>query len=197
MPRMHDLELGTGSIWDRFFTVSPLVVIGTTEPDGAVDLAPKHLAMPLGWDRWFGFVCTPRHATYRNAVRTEEFTVSYPGPEQLVLTSLAAGPRDGSQKPSLAALPTEPASDVKGVLLSDAYVHLECRLDRVVEGFGDNGLVVGTVVAARVHPDALRDIERDDQEVVADAPLLAYLPPGRYGIVERSATFPFHAGFER
>ncbi len=194
---MHDLDLDAGPVWDRFFLVAPLVIIGTTEPDGASDLAPKHLAMPMGWDGYFGFVCTPRHATYRNALRTEEFTVSYPRPEQVVFTSMAATPRDESQKPSLRALPTEPATDVKGVLLSDAYVHLECRLDRVVEGFGENGLVVGTVVAARVHPDALRDLEQDDQELVAGAPLLAYLPPGRYGIIERSATFPFHAGFER
>ncbi len=27
-------------IWDRFFTVAPLVLIGTVEPDGGYDLAP-------------------------------------------------------------------------------------------------------------------------------------------------------------
>ena len=29
-------------IWDRVFTIAPLVVIGTREPDGTFDLAPKH-----------------------------------------------------------------------------------------------------------------------------------------------------------
>ncbi len=40
-------------IWDRFFQVSPLVVIGTKEPDGSFDLAPKHMAM--GWENYFVF----------------------------------------------------------------------------------------------------------------------------------------------
>ena len=31
------------SIWDHFYTVAPLVVIGTKEGDG-FDLAPKHMA---------------------------------------------------------------------------------------------------------------------------------------------------------
>ena len=64
-------------IWERFFSVFPLVLVGTLEEGGGHDLAPKHLAMPLSWGRWFGFVCTPRHRTYQNAVRTGAFTVSY------------------------------------------------------------------------------------------------------------------------
>ena len=54
-------------IWERFFTVAPLVLIGTREVDGTYDLAPKHMVTPLGWGNYFGFVCTPRHATYANA----------------------------------------------------------------------------------------------------------------------------------
>ena len=49
-------------IWSRFFTVAPLVLVGTREGDGH-DLAPKHMAMPLGWDNYFCFVCSPDHAT--------------------------------------------------------------------------------------------------------------------------------------
>jgi hypothetical protein len=50
-------------VWMRVFTVNPLVVVGTREESGAYDLAPKHLAMPMGWENYFGFVCTPRHNT--------------------------------------------------------------------------------------------------------------------------------------
>ena len=67
-------------IWERFFTLAPLVLIGTREPDGDIDIAPKHLAIPMSWDNYFGFVCTPRHATYANARRTGVFTVTYPRP---------------------------------------------------------------------------------------------------------------------
>ena len=62
------VQLSTASpIWERFFTVAPLVLIATKEGTG-YDVAPKHLAMPLGWDNYFAFVCSPSHATYRNVL---------------------------------------------------------------------------------------------------------------------------------
>ena len=35
-------------VWDRVFTVNPLVLVGTKEEDGGYDLAPKHMAFPIG-----------------------------------------------------------------------------------------------------------------------------------------------------
>jgi len=186
------------AIWDRFFWVSPLVVIGTREPDGSFDLAPKHMATPMGWQNYFGFVCTPRHATYTNAIRENAFTVSYPRPEQLVHASLSAEPRcDEGQKASLADLEIVAGGVVPGPLMEGAYVHLECELDRIVEGFGENGLVIGKIVAAKVLQGALRDAEREDGSVIADNPLLAYLAPGQYARVDEGHSFPFPSGFSR
>jgi len=186
------------AIWDRFFWVAPLVVIGTEEEDGSPDLAPKHMAMPLGWENYFGFVCTPRHATYVNAIRERAFTVSYPRPDQLVHASLSAEPRcEDGQKASLSDLTIVPAEVVSGPLLGGAYVHLECELDRIVEGFGENGLIIGRVAAARADRDALRAAEREDESVIADNPLLAYLAPGQYASIDRTHNFPFPEGFSR
>jgi flavin reductase (DIM6/NTAB) family NADH-FMN oxidoreductase RutF len=185
-------------IWETFFWVAPLVVVGTREPDGAIDFAPKHMAMPLGWDNHFGFVCTPRHRTYQNAKRERAFTVSYPRPDQIVLTSLAAAPRCGTDdKPSLAALPTIPATVVDGALMRDAYLHFECRLDDIIDGFGDNSLITGKIVAASADVDVMRVSDQDDQDLLMKSPLLAYLPPGRYARIDRSYSFPFPAGFRR
>ena len=80
-------------VWEQFFTVARLVLIGTTEQDGSLDLAPKHMVTPMGWQNYFGFVCTPRHATCANIERSGVFTVSYPKPSQVLITSLAASPR--------------------------------------------------------------------------------------------------------
>jgi len=185
------------SLWQRVFTVAPLVVIGTREPDGAHDLAPKHLVAPM-WGPYFSFVCSPDHATQRNALRERVFTVSWPRPTQIVLASLAASPRceDGG-KPALRALPTFPARSVDGVLLRDGYFFLECRLERVVEGFGRNSLVIGEICAAHADPDSLRTLDRDDGELVHAQPLLAYLYPGRFASIDRSDSFPFPQGFAR
>ncbi len=185
-------------IWDQFFSVAPLVVVGTKE-DERYNLAPKHMAFPLGWDNYFAFVCTPRHETYHSVLKTGEFTVSYPRPTQVVLASLTAEPREDldEPKPMLSVMPTFPASEVDGVFLEDGYLFLECRLDKVLDGFSLNSLIVGRIVAARVHPDAMRSVDRDDQDVIYHSPLLAYLNPGRYATVKESYAFPFPADFKR
>lgn len=185
-------------LWDRFFMVAPLVVIGTREPDGQFDLAPKHMVAPLSWDNFFGFVCTPSHATYQNIRREKVFTVSFPTANQVVLTSLAASPRcDESSKPSLAALPTFQAQVVDGVFLRDGSLFFECQLHSIVDGFGDNSLIAGRIVAAHATPEALRSDDTDDQDVVRRSPLLAYLSPGRFTEIRDSASFPFPEGFKR
>ena len=82
-----DLDIA-GPFWDRLFMVFPLVLVGTRDEDGSSDLAPKHMAMPMGWDNYFGFVCAPSHSTCSNIGRTGEFTVSFPKPSQILFTSL-------------------------------------------------------------------------------------------------------------
>jgi flavin reductase (DIM6/NTAB) family NADH-FMN oxidoreductase RutF len=184
-------------IWDAFFTVAPLVLVGTREADGDHDLAPKHMAMPLGWQNHFGFVCHPSHATQRNAQRTGAFTVSFPRPDSVVQVTLAAQGRDAGAKPSLEAIPVSPANVVDGVLVDDAHLWLECELERVIDGFGENTLIAGRVVAAAVAENALRASDADDAELIAASPLLAYLAPGRFAAVEDTRSFPFPVHFRR
>jgi flavin reductase (DIM6/NTAB) family NADH-FMN oxidoreductase RutF len=184
-------------IWDRFYTVAPLVLIGTKEAEG-YDLAPKHMVTPLGWENYFAFVCAPRHRTYQNITQEKAFTVTYPRPTQIVLTSLAAAPRCGDDtKPSLLALPTFPASQIDGVFVAEGYIFLECQLDRIVDGFGVNSLITGRIVTAHVHEEALRTSDRDDQDVIHQAPLLGYLSPGRVATIAESYSFPFPLDFTR
>lgn len=195
--RLVELDVSQ-PIWERFFWVAPLVLVGTRDADGGHDLAPKHMATPLGWENYFGFVCTPRHRTYRNIERERAFTVTYPRPSQLVLTSLAASPRCGEGgKPALSALPVFPANRVDGVLVEGGYLFLECELDRIVGGLGENALIIGRVEAARLDSRAQRLADRDDQQLVHDAPLLAYLHPGRFAEIASSNSFPFPAGMKK
>ena len=184
-------------IWDRFFSVAPLVVIGSRESDGSYDFAPKHRAMPLGDANYFGFICTPRHRTYHNIVREKAFTVSYLHPDQILAASLSATPRDTDhQKPALQALPTMAATVVDGQLLTDAVLYLECKLFKIVDGFGENSLIAGAVVAAQIDASALRSSDEDDQDILLRSPLLSYIAPGRYAQITQSHSFPFHVGFQ-
>jgi flavin reductase (DIM6/NTAB) family NADH-FMN oxidoreductase RutF len=185
-------------VWDRFFGVYPLVLVGTQEEGGGYNLAPKHLAIPLGWENYYAFVCSPRHTTYHNVRRHGAFTVSYPRPSEVLLASLAAAPRcEDLSKPSLLVLPTFPARRVNGVLVRGCSLYLECTLDRILDGFGPNSLIVGNVVAAAAPEDALRAEERDEGEQIYQSPLLAYVSPGRLAEVRQTTAFPFPKGFSR
>ena len=187
------VEINTARpVWDRFFTVSPLVLIGTTDRDGNLDLAPKHMVTAMGWQNYFGFVCSPQHGTCSNIERTSVFTVSYPKPSQILYTSLAASPRlAGGDKPILKGFETFPATEIEGEFIKEAYVFFECRHFKTIDGFGENCLITGEIIAARADPAFLRAYEMDDQELIHDAPLLAYLAPGRFATIERSTAFPF------
>ena len=187
----------TQPIWERVFTVAPLVVVGTMDLDGAADLAPKHMAFPLGWDNYFGFVCAPSHGTYQNIVRDGSFTVTYPRPADIVRASLTATPRCDGVKPIVDAIETFPARQARGVFIKGGHLFLECELERVVDGLGANALVVGKITAAHVHPDALRSDDRDDADLLLKSPVLAYLDPGRFAVIDKTQAFPFPEGMRR
>lgn len=188
----------TEPVWDHFFLVHNLVVIGSRQAGGDHDLAPKHMAMPMGWQNYFGFVCTPQHRTYLNIKQEREFTVSFPRPSQVVETSLTAAPRcDDDAKPSLKSLPTFPAKTTDALFLAGCYLYLECRLHRIVDGFGENSLITGQITGAWAHRDAIRSRERDDGDLLYASPLLAYVSPGRFAHIADTKAFPFPEHYKR
>lgn len=186
-------------IWERIFTVAPLIVVGTKEEEG-YDLAPKHMATPIGFDNYFGFVCTPRHGTYSNVKRTKEFTVSFPRPDQIITTSLSASPRhEGISKSQsiLEALPLVKATSMDAPLVRDSYLYLECDLFKIIDGFGENSIIIGSIREAYVHKDYARFSERDEQQQIKENPLLVYVAMGRFASISETYNFPFPKDFKR
>lgn len=186
-------------IWRYFFTISPLVVVGTKEKKG-YDLAPKHLAMPIGFDNYFGFVCTPKHNTYHNILEHRFFSVSFPIPDQVLLTSLTAIPREkniSKFQQIISKIPTVKATTMDTLLLVDSYLHLECSLFKVIDGFGNNSLITGKIKAAAIHPHYIRVSEKDEQQQIKNHPLLAYLADGRFANISETFNFPFPKDFLR
>ncbi len=185
-------------IWDHFFLVTPLVVIGTKEGK-SYDMAPKHMAMPLGHDNFFGFVCTPRHSTYHNVEREGHFTVSFPKPNQIVMASLTASPRcekEGKAKPILDGLPTFSAPNIDAPFLENGYLYFECKHLKTVDGFGHHSLICGEITGAYVDESYMRVSEMDEQEMVYRSPLLTYLQYGRFAETKETMAFPFPKDFK-
>ena len=197
-PDPVELSLAT-PVWEQVFTVAPLVLVATTERDGSHDIAPKHMATPLGWNDRYGFVCTPRHATHGNVRRTGVFTVSFPQERQVVEAALTASARDeDGAKPILRALPVFAARHVDGVLVRGSSLYLECELERVIgELDGDAELIVGRIVGASARADAVRGLDIDDGELIERVPPFVYVSPGRFARIGETHAFPFPVGFRR
>ena len=187
-------------MWNRFYSVHSLIVVGSMEENGNYNFAPKHMAMPLGFGPYFGFMGTPRKMTYRNIKREKVFTISYPRPEQLVISSLTASRReDDDTLPIIEQVPTSDAQDIEGKFLKDSYIQLECKLSEMLGKFGEWEIVVGEIVSACAHKDALREEgdDADEDNQIQQHPLLAYLHPNRFSVVEESNAFPFPKDFKR
>jgi len=185
-------------VWEQIFTVHPLVVIGTVNPDRSPNFAPKHMVFPLGWENYFGFVCTPKHTTYQNIKKREEFTVTYPNPDQIIDTSLTASTRnDDNKKPILDTLQTFEASEIEGLFLQNGYAFLECRLMKIVDGFGENSLILAEIIAAQAWSDVIKNPSHTDDESIYNHPRIVYISPGRYAIIDETYAFPFPANFKK
>jgi len=186
------------NLWDRVFTVAPLVLIGSRGDDGRTDIAPKHMVTPIGWGPYFGFVCTPRHATYRNIKRNGTFTVSYPRADQVVLSSLTAAPRcEDDSKPNVEVLDLFEADNENDMFVNGSYLLLECKKHTMLDGFGEESMIIGEITAAYADEAALRTSESDDNEVIEQSKMLTYLPPGRWAEIKTSYSFPFPSGFSQ
>lgn len=186
------------SAFERAFAAYSVVVVGTRDPDGDYNLAPKHMVAPLGWSGYYGFACSPEHGTARNIKQNEEFTVSYPRPDQIVSVSLSAQTRTpDDHKPELQSLSTIKAPDVDANFIKNAYIYLECKLEQIIQNLGENNFIVGKIVGSHVHEDALRRPDTDDAELIKENPILAYLHPARYTEIDYSQAFPFPKDFDK
>lgn len=187
-------------IWSQCYSVHSLIVVGSTEEGGNYNFAPKHMAMPLGFGPYFGFMGTPRKMTYRNIKRENVFTVSYPKPEQVVISSLSASRRkDDNTLPIIENIPTTEAKKISGKFIANSYFQLECELHEILGKFGEWEIIVGEVVAAYVQKNAIREQgdDADPNKLLQQNPLLAYLHPDRFSVIEKSNAFPFPADFKR
>ena len=158
-------------VWGRFFTVAPLVLVATRESRRP----PRHRAEAHGDAAGLAELLLlrvqppPRHpAEHRGNARVHG-QLSARGADRPGQHGGRAARADDS-KPSLAALATLPATAVDGVLVEDSYLWLECRLERIIDGFGDNSLIIGSIVAAALDERALRHSDSDDSDVIHASP---------------------------
>jgi flavin reductase (DIM6/NTAB) family NADH-FMN oxidoreductase RutF len=187
------------SLWEHFYTVAPLVVIGTKEKNG-FDLAPKHMVTPIGFSNYFAFVCTPRHSTYQNIKREKRFSVSYVKPDQIILSSIAAIPRcsvEDFPRDVIQHIPTVTSEDGESIFVADSYLFFDCDLHEIFDGFDDYSIITGTIQTAFIHKDYKIYADQEQQERIYENPLLVYLAHGRFAEIRKTMAYPYPKDFQR
>ena len=106
------------------------------------------------------------------------------------------GEDNNNEKTVISSLPTFKSEHLDALFIEDAYLYLECRLHQIIDGFDDFSLISGEVQHAFAHEDSFRASEKDEQQMVFNAPLLAYLAPGRFAKIQDSYAFPFPKDYE-
>ena len=124
-------------IWGRFFTVAPLVIVGTVEGEG-YDLAAEAHGDAARLGQLLLLRLQPRAPDPGQRRADGRLHGQLPAPGRDPRRQPRRPPRAPrtSQSPALAAIRTFPAREVHGVLVEDSYLWLECELDRIVDGFG-------------------------------------------------------------
>ena len=89
------------------------------------------------------------------------------------------------------------ADTVDAEFVEEAYLYFECRHHKTIDGFGRNCLITGEIVAARADVTYLRNADIDDQDLLQNSPLLAYVAPGRFASIDSTDAFPFPAGMRK
>ena len=81
--------------------------------------------------------------------------------------------------------------------MKDGYLFLECNQHKIYDDFDDNSLITGKIISAKIAEDALRVADSDDQKLLRQSPLLAYLYPNRFAEISNTQTMPLPRGFKR
>ena len=112
------------------------------------------------------------------------------------MAALAVSPRWGDDSnAALMPFPSPFAAKVQSPRQLEPSLFVGCRLDRVVDNFGFNSLIVGRFVPAQIRAAALRRDDKEDEDTATESPLLAYASPGRFVTIDKSVAFLFPAGF--
>lgn len=193
MPLKVDLKLD-GFVGRFFFEPRGLALVSTLSPGGVPNLAPKTQVMPIGRGNYWAFACCARHHTYQNVQAEGEFVINLPGPELIRQAALAAvDVPPGADEIAAAGLTAMPSRALRAPSVAECRVSLECRLHQVPDGFGEESLIVGRVVAA-VADEAFAST---DPAVLERCPLLVYVHPDYYAAVGRAERFRFPKGYKR
>lgn len=187
------------NIWEHFYTVAPLIVVGSKEGSN-YNLAPKHMATPIGFSNYFGFVCTPKHQTYHNIKKEKKFTISFVKPNQILITSLAASCRDDTcecPKEIIKSLPTIQLSDASNLFVEDSYLLFNCSLFKIIDGFDNYSIITGKIKEAFIHKNYKVYSDIDKQLHVHNNPVPVYIAQGRFANIKESFNFPFPKDFKK
>ena len=137
--RRHPTEVVIAISRDTLDRLNPIAIGWST----VANQHPPMVVIAIGTDQ---------HSAH--ALRhSREFTVAYPS-ESKAAGTIHIGTVSGADddKLSVRGTPTQPATEIDSILLTDTVANFECVLDGEIVA-GDHTLLVGRIVATHMHAD--------------------------------------------
>lgn len=159
---MTDSTVFTAVPLDKWqWSPSPLpgqvVLVTSRAADGTPDVAPKSWVTIVGMTGpRIGFGCSWQHRTARNVRETGEFVINLPDQG---LAEAAWRLPELADRWALPEMATVPAVTVGVPALARCYVHIECRLDRIVEFEAEEVFIVGLIQRLEIDQAMLAPVD--------------------------------------
>ncbi|MFI4910302.1 MAG: flavin reductase family protein [Sedimentisphaeraceae bacterium JB056] len=166
----------------KFLTTKPTMIITTLHANGKVNAGVFGAYTNLSSEH-VGVAVSPRSDTYRNILRTGEFTINVPSVEYVkTLSILARRFPEGVSEVEEASLTTRPAITNSAPSIKECVAAVECKLSQNLTT-GSHELFIGVVTGGWIKEDVLSDDGRLDvfkAKVVKDFcyPKPLYMLPG-------------------
>jgi len=176
-----------------FFKPESVALVTTISISGVPNVAPKTQVMPIGRKNYWAFACCGSHHTYQNVVQQGEFVINIPGPELIdhISRSSADFPL-GTDEIKAAGLTALSSKIVVPPSIAECRVHIECRRYQVLDGFGNDSLIIGQVIACFGDSGFVST----DPAILREYPLLAYIHPNHYATIDRVERFSFPRNYK-
>lgn len=139
--------------------VRQVIVVTTISENGVSNAAPFSFCSPISFDpALFGFSCNPKHDTWKNIQKTQNFVINVVGEDFGPLMKVLEADYDYEvSEIEKAGLTEEKSRKVKSPRIKEANAWIECELEDSIV-LGDHIWIVGRVHCAEVKDEIFNNV---------------------------------------
>jgi len=150
----------------RLLHPKPALLITSISRDGKTNVMSCAWATPVSEEPMLVLICLGKGGYTSELIeQTEEFVINIPT-KKLMKAINVCGTKSGREfdKAKLAGLTYKPAKKVKPAIIEECVGHIECKLNRKIDG-GECNIFIGEIVAAYADEKIFKEVWRTDADI--------------------------------